>query len=309
MIRQLLWKKKGTKMRGLLEYSPKTCHPWFFTVLIFVAVVILNSGRPGWVWGEPPDTPNLNPWVTNGAVNSIASEGGITYIGGTFTHVGPYTGNGVPISEATGLVLPSYLRVNGAINIVIPDGTGGWYIGGDFTSVGGVERNRIAHILPDNSLDIYWNPSADGRVDTLALGGEMVYVGGDFTTIGGHARTSIAALDAMTGEATPWNPNSNGTVYTLGVSGDTVYAGGTFTTIGGQSRTSIGALDAVTGEATPWNPNSNGTHGIHPGGEWGYGLRRRNLHDDRGTDENLHRCPRCSNRASHPLEPRRRRQG
>ncbi len=113
MKRLLLSEKEGREMKGSLENSPETCHPWLFTVLIFVAAVILISGGSGWVWGEPPDLPNLNTWVTNGPVSAIVSEDDITYIGGSFTLVGPYTGSGVPINEATGLVLPSFLKVNG----------------------------------------------------------------------------------------------------------------------------------------------------------------------------------------------------
>ena len=40
-------------------------------------------------------------------------------------------------------------------------------------------------------------------------------------------------------------------------SGSTVYAGGSFTSIGGQPRNYIAALDATSGAATAWNPNAN----------------------------------------------------
>jgi hypothetical protein len=39
------------------------------------------------------------------------------------------------------------------------------------TQVGNVARNRIAHILSDGSVDLNWNPNADGGVSTLAING------------------------------------------------------------------------------------------------------------------------------------------
>ena len=39
-----------------------------------------------------------------------------------------------------------YLSINGRVRVVVSDGNGGWYIGGDFTKIDGFERNRLAHI-------------------------------------------------------------------------------------------------------------------------------------------------------------------
>jgi predicted small secreted protein len=148
--------------------------------------------------------------------------------------------------------------VNGAIEAVVTDGSGGWYIGGTFTQIGDTVRNNIAHINSDGTLDAFWDPDSNSPVSTLAVSGNTVYAGGNFTYIGGQSRQFIAALDASTGNATSWNPNANVQVLALAVSGNTVYAGGNFTSIGGQSRYFIAALDASTGNATSWNPNANG---------------------------------------------------
>jgi hypothetical protein len=245
-------------MRRSTENPAKRYRFWFARILILAGISTFIFGGPAGVWGEPPDIPNSNTWVTNGPVNAIVSEGGITYIGGGFTYVGPNTGSGASISEATGCPSPPYLPVNAPIYAVAPDGSGGWYIGGDFTRVGSVERSFIAHILPDDILDISWNPNANGRVESLAVSSGTVYAGGQFTSIGGQARNHVAALDAATGAATSWNPNANDIVWALAVSAGTVYAGGMYTSIGGQTRNGLAALDGVTGEATSWNPQATG---------------------------------------------------
>jgi LPXTG-site transpeptidase (sortase) family protein len=159
--------------------------------------------------------------------------------------------------------LPNMPTANNFILAIAPDGTGGAYIGGAFTQLtpagGGpaVNRNYIAHIKSDGTIDAAWNPSANLWVYALAVSGNTVYVGGIFTAIGGQWRNNIAALDATTGSATVWNPNANDTVRALAVSGSTVYAGGGFNNIGGQGRNHIAALDATTGLATAWNPNAD----------------------------------------------------
>ena len=166
------------------------------------------------------------------AVWAIVSDGATIYIGGSFSYVGPNTGCGVPLSTSTGLPASTFPRVNEAVRAVASDGSGGWYIGGDFTAVAGVNRNRIAHILSNGTLDASWNPDANEGVYSLAASGSTVYAGGQFTSIGGAARSNIAALDAATGKATYWNPNADRAVLALAVSGSTVYAGGWFTSIG-----------------------------------------------------------------------------
>lgn len=199
------------------------------------------------------------PYVANGTVSAMVldSTNHLIYLGGSFTMVGPNTGFGVPVDTSSGLPATHFPHVNGSVRAVEADGSGGWYIGGTFTNVGGQTRNRVAHILFDGTLDPTWNPNASSTVNSLALSGSTVYAGGSFTSIGGQTRNRIAALDASTGLATAWDPNVNNVVNTLALSGSTIYAGGSFTSIGGQTRNRIAALDASTGLVTAWNPNAN----------------------------------------------------
>ncbi len=197
-----------------------------------------------------------NLWVTNGQVNGVVREGGTVYIGGSFSQVGPATGGGVPIDVASGGLPSSFPRITGIVYAAVPDGAGGWYVGGWFTAVGGIPRSNVAHVASDMSVST-WNPNADALINCLAVSGTTVYAGGIFTTIGGQARNYIAALDAATGEATAWNPSADGEVRSLAVSSSTVYACGAFTSIGDSTRNYIAALDATSGAATAWNPNAN----------------------------------------------------
>ncbi len=231
---------------------------------ILLSFLILNASFSIAPQGATAQNPQLEPhwWQPNGQVNAIVKDGNTVYLGGSFTSVNPSTPEpyGTQIDLTTGFPDFSFANPNGAVYAALPDGSGGWYIGGAFTQVGGVVRNRIARINSDGTLHP-WNPNANGDVAVLAISGTTVYVGGRFTSIGGQSRNRIAALDAEvdTDNATDWNPNSDGDVLSLAVSGTTIYVGGAFYTIGGQSRGNIAALDTETDtdNATAWNPNAN----------------------------------------------------
>lgn len=221
------------------------------TVIAHPLVLLLLAWPTAASFGQPPD---LDFPTTDGTVRAFAIHENTLYVGGSFHNIGRPTGGAVPIDPVSGVVLPSFPRVNGTVRAVAPDGAGGWFIGGDFTAVSGVTRNRLAHVLSDLTLGA-WNPGANDEVRALARDGSTLYVGGRFTSIGGQARNRIAALSTSTGLATGWNPNADSYVLGLTVDGSTVYAGGDFATIGGQTRHHVAALNAASGLATAWDPN------------------------------------------------------
>ena len=125
------------------------------------------------------ETPSEDTLVTNAPVDAIATGGGYTYLGGNFTMIGPRIGSGM-VLDATGNGEPDtadFPEVAGglrfdalgahqdAVMAVAADGSGGWFIGGGFTHVGGEPRNRLAHILGDGSLD---PPGTRGRTASCA---------------------------------------------------------------------------------------------------------------------------------------------
>lgn len=195
-----------------------------------------------------------------GTVNAVISDGsnGFIIAGNIFT-VGSVTRNGIAQINSAGQLTSWNPNANGTINTLYRVGTT-IYVGGDFTTIGGQARNRIAALSLSTGLATSWNPNANGTVKKIIANttGTVIYVGGTYTTIGGQSRNNIAAIDATTGLATSWNPNANNTVNTMMLNGTTLYAGGPFTSIGGQSRTNAGAVNTSTGLATGWNPSPNG---------------------------------------------------
>jgi hypothetical protein len=120
-------------------------------------------------FGGSAQTPFSKPFGLGGAsmTTPVCSDGSITamapylnrlmIIGGTFTQVGPCSGSGVPLDLATGNKNSSFdwssMGISGTVSAVIPDGNGGWYIGGAFTSVG---NNSISYVAKISSTGWRW---------------------------------------------------------------------------------------------------------------------------------------------------------
>jgi trimeric autotransporter adhesin len=111
-----------------------------------------------WAAGATAQTVQQNLWATNGTVRTVVRNGNTIYLGGSFSKVGPNTGGGAGLNISSDTTDGTFPAVTGEVKAVVSDGNGGWYIGGDFTAVGGVARSRIAHIKPDKSLDLTWSP-------------------------------------------------------------------------------------------------------------------------------------------------------
>jgi len=211
-----------------------------------------------WPGGASAQTVRGDLWVTNGTVYDAEAVGDTLYVGGQFDYVGPATGAFGVAAAGTGAVEAGWPKINGTVKTVVSDGTGGWYVGGKFSSVGGVAIYNLAHVKSDKSVDTNWNPNVSrGQFDDvkdIEVAGGVLYVGGGFTQIGGQARKNLAAVDLTTGAATNWNPSPSGAVFEIEVIGGRIYVGGAITAIGLSGRSGAAAFDLATGALLDWKP-------------------------------------------------------
>ncbi|MFZ4708182.1 MAG: delta-60 repeat domain-containing protein, partial [Bacteroidales bacterium] len=204
---------------------------------------------------------NSGKWVPNAQVQAVANDATYTYIGGDFTSVCPPNARyGAKLTTTTVVPDLNFPAVNGTVNVCVPDGSGGWFIGGTFTQVGTDTRNNLARINSSGSVTS-WDPNANNTINAITIDGSSIYVGGSFTSINGATtRNRLAKLNNTDGTAdATWNPNANNTVYAIAVSGSTIYVGGIFTTINGATtRNLLARLNNTNGTADAlWNPNVN----------------------------------------------------
>ncbi len=192
----------------------------------------------------------------NGNVNAIVRTGDTVIMGGTFTKVGQMAQYGVTL-DAEGKIPKSYPQPNGVVYSVVSDKAGGWYIGGNFTLVGGVPRVNLAHITSAGVVDpLFQAPAFDNIIYTMQLVGTKLYVGGGFTTVSSQAGR-FALLDAATGQQQTGFPFVNGTISSMVSDGNGGwYIGGTFTLVGTSRRINIAKINA-DGSVSDWNPSAN----------------------------------------------------
>jgi hypothetical protein len=218
-----------------------------------------------------PITDPVAAWVPDGEVKAVAVSGSTAYIGGNFTRIAPYTGSSARFDASNGQLKNAWPEVEGVVNAVAVDGAGGWYLGGDFRSVGGVPRTDLAHVLSNGSVDPSWAPTTDGTVRALAVANPSgpIYVGGEFGTVNGSARSHLAGLTRATGALTGFTGGVSASsldfagVHALLLKGTTLYVGGSFTQAQGSNvsaaRNRVAAFTVASSVLAPWDPNANHT--------------------------------------------------
>lgn len=144
-------------------------------------------------------------------------------------------------------------------------------IGGGFTAVGGVTRNRIARLNADGTLDAGFDPGTDGAVYSLVLQPDgKVLATGSFTAIGGQTRNRIARLNRDGTLDPTFNPDANSTVYGTVLQTDgKIIVWGSFTTMGGIGRNRICRLNTDGTLDSSFDPNANSSVyslGLQPDG-------------------------------------------
>jgi hypothetical protein len=132
-----------------------------------LAIAVLTT-FPMAVCAQVPDS---TLWITNAQVGTVTQSGGLIYLGGSFTTVSPITGGGAALDTATAFPSSPYPRVNGTVFAAAPDGAGGWYIGGSFTTA----------------------------VFALAGFGSKLLLGGSFTTMGALSQVGLASVTVVPG--------------------------------------------------------------------------------------------------------------
>lgn len=261
------WRKRATALASVIGLVGAE-------LLISAVIGSPASAAPG------PLLPRNAGQVTADALPTVQIDGVVwsqvvvnntVYAGGSFTTARPagavagtYTtprSNLLAYNLSTGALITTFAPVlNGQVLTVAaaPDGSR-IYVGGDFTTIGGAARYRIAALNPTTGAVISsFKAVVDYRVKAIVATASTVYVGGGLSTANGVARGKLAAFRSDTGELTTWDPEADGTVNALVLSpdGSRLIAGGAFQTVAGQAMYGMASIDAVTGKLLPWAANA-----------------------------------------------------
>lgn len=227
---------------------------WFYLESVVEGVDAAVSDESG----ARPTVPTLN-----GSVSAIAHDAeGNTYLGGDITEFKTRIGRGIPVDIESGNISGAYQIFEQNVTGAISDGQGGFYVTGDFFTIGNEDRNNIAHLRADGTLGD-WNPNPNGDVHSIKLVDDTIFIGGDFSEIGSDElqRSNLAAVD-RDGTVLDWQFDANEPVESMAEDNGILYIGGRFTEVDGEPRKRSAAInieDLSDSELTPWAPAISNT--------------------------------------------------
>ena len=196
-----------------------------------------------------------------GVVNSVAVQAdGKILIAGDFTTLNGVTNNRIARLNADGTVDSAFTTAVGTgtnltVRCVMVQADGKIVIAGDFTTLNGVARNRIARLNANGSPDAAFSTANGAGADAMVVGvvqqgdGKLVVVG-NFTTLNALARVRYGRLNTDGSVDTVFLTGTGANVVVnsaaLQTDGNILLAGN-FTTVSTQARNFIARLSGADG--------------------------------------------------------------
>jgi uncharacterized delta-60 repeat protein len=208
----------------------------------------------------------------NDNVEAIAVQmDGKILVGGSFTTMNGTNRNHIARLNPDGTLDSAFDPgdgPNGGILAIASQPGGKVLMGGYFSAINGTNRNHVARLNPDGTLDSSFNPGEGPNDAVFAIVMQTngtVLVGGAFTAIDGTNRSGIARLRTDGSLDASFDPGTGigGSVFSVGLQQDgRVVVVGYFSSINGTNWNAIGRLNADGGLDYTFNP------GTGAGGTW-----------------------------------------
>lgn len=150
----------------------------------------------------------------------------------------------------------------GSVTAMAVESNGKIVVAGDFSRVNGVERNTIARLNADGSVDLSFDPGDgfNGAINTVAVQSDgKILVGGSFTIFRGVVRPSIARLNLDGQLDEGFDPivisASGAAVYSIAVQTDgRIVIGGNFDSVNSSPRSGFARLMSSGATDIPFAP-------------------------------------------------------
>lgn len=199
--------------------------------------------------------------------------GNTVFVGGEFTTARPAgaapgsqtvaRSNFLAYDLRTGALLPFAPAFNAQVrSLAVSPDQHTLYVGGQFTTVSGVSRYRIAAFdIATGALETSFAVGTNAIVYGIAATATTVYLTGSFTSINAQTRNNAAAVTVGTGKLLPFSVTpAGGAIQHVVVSpdGKSVVLGGSFTSMNGSNRPGYGLalVDSSTGTPRAMQANT-----------------------------------------------------
>src|SRR4051794_7247252 len=242
--------------------------------LAMTAAVLLcafvGAGPAAAAAGDPPASPDPASTVQLDApAEAVVQVGPRLIIGGKFTYAGPYTGSAASASLADGSRNPNEsLFSGGPVHAIVPDGSGGFFVGGEFvtTDGNGDPHTGLAHVDSSGVVQAaFAGQGLAGQVKALAYAagvgtnGVPFVAGADLQVDANVAANAVVAVDASTGApVTAFAPDqfdAEADTLAWDATHSKLYLGGQFTQVGAATAARLARLNPATGALdTGWAP-------------------------------------------------------
>lgn len=186
---------------------------------------------------------------------ALQADGKIV-IGGTFSQSGNQPRGNIARFNADGSLDAAFLAggfgANGDVSALLVQSDGKIVLFGDFTTVNGTARTRIARLNADGTLDFSFLATGTGAnlaVNSAALQSDgKIIIGGRFTSVNGTTRNHIARLNSdgtLDSSFLAAGSGINGDLFSLALQPDgKTVIGGFFTSVSGTGRLGIARLNS-----------------------------------------------------------------
>lgn len=148
--------------------------------------------------------------------------------------------------------------IAGAVFDLAAQADGKAVIGGDFTWIGAVNRNHVARLNFDGSLDTTFFPGigANANVNAVAVQADhRILVGGDFNIVDGQSRNFLARFEENGSLDATFVPGVDGSVQSITLQSDgRILIGGNFSNVNGEERDSVARFNADGSLDLSFNP-------------------------------------------------------
>lgn len=225
----------------------------------------IGGGARGRLAAVSPVTGQLDATFTTTPSNNlvralVTDHADRLYVGGTFGRIG---GRAIrklaALSQSTGAVDQAFVpKPSGSVRALsLSDDATKLYVGGGFSSIGGLARPGAAELDAGSGTTTGFAPSDGGVVISMDISpnGRLFF---------GTTSNRTWAYDVADGGVPEYRVRTGGDVQAILALDDEVYIGGHFNTMPEfkLGRVGIASFDPASGQPTTWNPGANGPFGV-----------------------------------------------